>query len=74
MIATHSSTSKQNIYHRITPVANSKMYLNINSNKTDNGVEIWLYSDGNHPSCKWYLRLADDVFKYLNSPDVGKAR
>jgi hypothetical protein len=50
------------------------MYLNINSNKTENGTEIWLYSDGNHPSCKWYLRLADDVFKYLNCPDVGKGK
>jgi hypothetical protein len=50
------------------------MYLNINSNKTENGTEIWLYKDNHHPSCKWYLRLADDVFPQLNSPDVGKAK
>lgn len=60
--------------HRITPVAKSKMYLNINSGKTDNGTEIWLYSDGHHPSCKWYLRLADDAFPYINCPDVGKGK
>ena len=58
--------------HRIAPVANSKMYLNVNSNRTDNQTEVWLYADKDHPSCKWYLSLYEK--SPLNCPDVGKGK
>lgn len=51
-------------------MANSGKFLNVNSGKTDNGQEVWLYKDGQHPSCKWYLRLYEK--SPLNCPDVGK--
>ena len=56
--------------YRITAVANSGKFLNVNSGKTDNATEVWLYNDGQHPSCKWYLRLYEK--SPLNCPDVGK--
>jgi hypothetical protein len=33
------------------------MYLNLNNNNTVNGNQIWLYSDGEHPSCQWYFEM-----------------
>lgn len=56
--------------HRIAPVADSKVYLSLNSNKTDNGTEIWLWNNAQHPAAKWYLSLFDGG--PLNCPDVGK--
>jgi hypothetical protein len=55
---------------RISPVANSGKYLNVNSGRTDDSTEVWLYSDKQHPSCKWYLTLYEH--SPLNCPDVGR--
>lgn len=39
--------------------------MNVNGGKPDNNVEVWLYNDGNDPSCKWYLTQA---FHAQNAP------
>lgn len=55
-------------------MANSNMYLNINSGRTANGTEIWLYKDRNHHSCKFYLAQAYDVTDAPNnSLDLPRA-
>ena len=51
-------------------MANSGKFLNNNSGNTSNNKEVWLYKDGQHPSCKWYLTLYEHG--PLNCPDVGK--
>jgi hypothetical protein len=51
-------------------VANSGKFLNVNSGKTNDGAEVWLYNDKQHPSCKWYLTLYEH--SPLNCPDVGR--
>lgn len=56
--------------YRITTVIDSKKILNVNGGKTDDGTKVWLYNDGQHESCRWYLGLYDN--STLKWPDIGK--
>jgi hypothetical protein len=55
---------------RITTVADSNKFLNVNSGRMDNATECWLYSDGQNPSCKWYLTLYEK--SPVNCPDLTR--
>lgn len=66
------NSNKADLFLRLSPVADSKMYLNVHATSTDNGANIGIFNEPNHQSTKFYLQHTQDP-EFFNFPNVGRA-